>query len=123
MSEVHSQTFVKVNAPVDDGVADLVLALSEFPALETIENCQGDGVEPAWVGFWYGNDWRALSEFVLGFLAPNLQSRVGDSADVMIKATEYGRPRGEIVVRPGNMPQIVEVVATLDRNSGYCDGK
>lgn len=40
-SAPHKQTYVKVNAPVDVGVATMVAALSMFPTLVTISSCEG----------------------------------------------------------------------------------
>ncbi len=127
MTACHKHVWVKVNAPVDHGVAELVEALSMFNGLETIESCEGDDNVPAWVGFWYGNHWddpwRGLAEFVLGYLAPYLGQKVGDGAGLIIRSTESGRPRGEITVRSGAMPQVVEAVLSLARNSECSDGR
>ena len=41
MDVPHAQTFVKVNAPVDSGIAPLVSALSRFPGLVTLSSCEG----------------------------------------------------------------------------------
>lgn len=39
--QAHRPTIVKVNAEVDEGIAPLVAALSEFPALRTLNSCEG----------------------------------------------------------------------------------
>jgi hypothetical protein len=39
---MHREVPVKVTAWVDEGVADLVLALNEIPGLETLDSCQED---------------------------------------------------------------------------------
>jgi|SRR5271166_680988 len=42
----HAQILVKVNAPVDVWIADVVMALNEFPKVYTTQSCQGDDPEP-----------------------------------------------------------------------------
>lgn len=37
---MHRQIWVKVNALVDEGIVELVNALSSFPKLQTYESCQ-----------------------------------------------------------------------------------
>ena len=46
----HEETFVKVNARVDSGIAPLIAALNEFPGLCTVDSCEGG----AWVRFRFG---------------------------------------------------------------------
>ncbi len=54
----HAQTWVKINAPVDAALDELMCVLSTFPRLQTIESCQGNRTRPAWVCFSYGNSWE-----------------------------------------------------------------
>jgi hypothetical protein len=61
---VHEQVLVKVNAPVDRGVAPLVEALNRFPGVVSVESCEGDGEREAYVSFHYGDDWKQLADFV-----------------------------------------------------------
>ena len=85
----HKQCWVKVNAPVDCGVADLVEALSSFPMLQTRESCECLGEECAWVGFSYGQLWTEMADFSFAYFCPELFRRVGDDAAQRIK---NGRP-------------------------------
>lgn len=105
LKKPHKQTWVKVNASVDDGVAELVRSLNAFPRLQTIESCQGRSDRPAWVCFSYGeywNDsWRDLADFVLGYLGPGLARAVGDGASITLRVTNSGLVRAELTVRPG----------------------
>ena len=39
---MHSTTWAKVNAPVDEGIAEVVELLSAIPGLQTLDSCQGD---------------------------------------------------------------------------------
>src|ERR1700683_5790255 len=76
----HVETFVKVNAKVDVGIAPVIAALSEFEGLETVESCEGYSDGPsAFVMFRYG-DWRQcgalLFERLLAAMDPNLRADV-----------------------------------------------
>lgn len=106
----HERTWVKVNAVVDAGIAEIVAELGQYRHLQTLESCQGgkteDGVEhPAWVCFRYGDywesPWRAASEFVLGVLGPELAGKVGDGASVLLRVVPDGSVDCELAVRPG----------------------
>src|SRR6478736_6486599 len=104
---VREQEWAKVNVPVERGVAGLVSALSEFPGLEIIDSCEGSEDEPAWICFRFGRywetkePWREIAEFALGFLAPKLFERVGDSAALTIGPTPSGGMLADLAVRPG----------------------
>lgn len=113
----HKQVWVKVNAPVDVDVKDLVTGLNAFPMLETVESCQGAPGEAAWICFRYGaywnHPWRELAEFVLGYLAPGLASLVADDVNVRIQVTASGLIFGELSVRPGAKSRVSRAVRTL----------
>ena len=118
MNGPHKQVWAKVNAPVDEGVAALVEALSAFPQLRTRESCESvDGKGTSWVCFTYGQDgtedWRALAEFVLGYLAPSLMRDLGDLVNIRINATNF--TIGELSVRPGVMPRALKALRRLRR--------
>jgi len=91
----HAQTWVKVNAPVDQQISGIVTALSLFPSLETIESCGGAENRGPWVCFRYGayweHPWRDLADFVLGYMAPALREKVGDDVSVRIQTTPSGQ--------------------------------
>jgi hypothetical protein len=113
----HKQLWVKVNAPVDNGVSEIVSALSRFPLLETVESCEGDGNTGAWVCFRYGSywnhPWRELAEFVFGYLAPNMNKAIGDDATVRVQVTSSGQIFGELSVRPGSAHRVAEALCAL----------
>lgn len=129
----HSQAWVKVNAPVDEGVRGIIEALSAFPKLETIESCEGDSIKGPWVCFRYGSYWddsgHELSNFVLGFLGKNLMALVGDDALISIQVLTSGNLMAELSVRHGAAPRIEAALKELLRdfsafqrhNSEYCD--
>jgi hypothetical protein len=55
LSDHHTSEFVRVNAPVDSGIAEVVAALANFPKLCTISSTQGnDEDHGANVRFRYG---------------------------------------------------------------------
>jgi hypothetical protein len=130
----HSQKWVKVNVPVDEGISGIISALGEFPLLETVESCQGDNVSGPWVCFRYGvywdNSWCELSNFVLGYLSPRLYETVGDDVSIKIQTTPTGNIFGELSVRPGAASRVEAALWNLARdfsvsqrrNSGYCGG-
>jgi hypothetical protein len=101
----HEQTWVKVNAPVDQRISGIISALGEFPSLESIESCEGRRSHGAWVCFRYGSywkhPWKDLAEFVLGYLAPGLVEALGDDVSVRIQVTPSGQIFGELSVRAG----------------------
>lgn len=113
----HNQVYTKVNVPVDEGMRELIDALSLFTRLETIESCQGYKTRDAWVCFNYGDywnhPWKELAEFVLGQLGPKLAHEVGDNADVSIHVSENGQIRGEIFIRHGALSRVSDVILKL----------
>ena len=121
--KTHSITWVKVNAPVDKGIKDLVRPLSLFPKLQTIESCQGDSTRWPWVCFYYGSywkhQWKELSDFVLGFLGPGIiRKKVGDVCNVSIKVTENGQILGEFFVNRDAIPKVTKAITKLYREYG-----
>ena len=127
----HVQTWVKVNAPVDEGIAELIEALSAFPKLETFASCQRDAAEPslpsakegqpARIFFRYGQHdhahaYQELAEFVLGYLGPGLLGEMGDRVAVKIHVVTEYIIEGELVVRQGVIPRTVKTLRRLRRN-------
>jgi len=106
----HKAVWVKVNVQVDAGIADLISALSLFPALQTIESCQG---EPAWICFRYGQGYSDLTEFICGYFGIGLARMVGDAATVLIRVTESEIIRGELSIRPGMITATTEAIKQL----------
>jgi len=112
----HDQVWIKVNAPVDSGIAALIAALSAFPKLQTIESCQGINGW-AWVCFVYGKHWekpwQELADFVLGFLGPRLAQELGDRIRVSLQVTEAGQVRAEMDVNSAAIPATVKLLNEL----------
>jgi hypothetical protein len=113
----HREVPVKVNAWVDERVADLVSVLSEFNGIMTLESCQGNRDSRAWISFRYGSlrheSWRELAEFVLGFLGPKLAHDIGDVAEVRICVSSFGMPQGEISIAPGAEAKVAKALKRL----------
>ncbi|HLX55195.1 MAG TPA: hypothetical protein VKR58_14725, partial [Aquella sp.] len=62
---MHSTTIVKVNAPIDVGVARLVEAFNISPLIQTIDSCEDDGIlNKARVTFLYKKSVDDLFQFV-----------------------------------------------------------
>jgi len=121
---MHNQSWVKVNAPVDQRISGIVAALSLFPSLETIESCEGTAKDGAWICFRYGSywehPWHDLADFVLGYMAPSLRAKVGDDASVRIQATPSGQFFGELSIRPQAVSNVETALRELVRNFSVC---
>ena len=88
----HAQAWVKVNAPVDTGVVELVTVLNSIEGLETLQSCQGDaGGRDGYVYFACG-DWHKMCEFVFHTIGPKLKSRADDDVTLTVEATSGELP-------------------------------
>ena len=107
---MHPQSWVKVNAPVDAGIAELVSALSEIDGLQTLESCQG-GSTHAFVYFWYGKDWREMAEIVFGVIAPVLKEIY--EATVSVSIFGQGAPMAKLAMSPDSIPTVTAAIYTI----------
>ena len=133
MIKNHKQVWAKVNVPVDVGVKSLVESLNAFLGLQTLESCEGNKDESAWICFVFGNYWKHpwhdLANFVLDYLGPRLAQEIGDVAQITLRVTGHGHFRGELSVRPGALELTTSTLQQLatdfngsDRKSAYsCD--
>lgn len=110
----HEQVWVKVNAQVDQGVAELIEALSEFPELMTVESCQTDG-EDVWVCFVSGEGWEHLSRITFESLGPRLMEEFGDRLTLSVQITESGQYRAEMTVFKGIISAVSKSIRQLAR--------
>jgi hypothetical protein len=95
----HPQTWIKVNAPVDAGVAEIVAALNSVDGLETLQSCQGDpGEKDGYVYFACG-DWKRIAELVFKQIGPELKRRVDDDATLIVEATSAEWPMAKLSFR------------------------
>ena len=86
----HQQTWVKVNAQVDTGIAELVSLLNKVPGLETLQSCQGlPGESPAYIYFHCG-EWEEVCRFAFSVLAPRLPQI--EEVSVLVETFAGSRP-------------------------------
>lgn len=113
MNASHRQVWVKVNAPVDEGVAGLVSALSKVDGLETIESCQGspDG-SPAFVFFRLG-DWRRCGAYLFDHLLPAIPQDLRECVTVEIRSFDRDSTIARLSVEVGAIPAVTACVGML----------
>jgi|TARA_R110000744_G_scaffold173848_1_gene292571 hypothetical protein len=91
----HKQVWTKVNASVDEEIAEIVSLLSEIPGLQTIQSCEGEpGGRPAYVYFYYG-DWSQIGRLAFDGLAPRLD-RAGDDVTISVEMFNGSAPMGRL---------------------------
>jgi len=96
----HREVSVKVNAWVDEGIADLVTALSEIEGLVTLESCQGGSSEhDAFVIFRYG-DWRKCGELLFGKILPQMPPDLRAGVSLRLQAYDTDTALGRITIDP-----------------------
>jgi hypothetical protein len=96
----HRQVPVKVNAWVDEGIAGLVTALSEFEGLVTLETCQGHVEErDAFVVFRYG-DWQRCGELLFGRILPTMSPDLRADVSLRLQAYDADTALGSITLEP-----------------------
>ena len=109
---VHPQVWIKVNAQVDAGVADLVETLNSFDGLVTLQSCQGEtGRQPASVYFAF-EDWRKLAEFALERIGPTLQNCPGETK-IAIEAVNGSRPIARLTFSTESMHYITSALKRM----------
>jgi len=99
MRRPHKEVEVKVNAVVDEGVADLIVALSDVPGLVTMESCQGGDGQDAYV-FFVMPDWRQIGEFLFERLLPAMSPDLRSVVALRIQAYDTKFARGSITLDP-----------------------
>ncbi|SPJ15040.1 hypothetical protein SBDP2_2090001 [Syntrophobacter sp. SbD2] len=117
----HPQVWVKVNTPVDSGVAELVCLLNQVDRLFTLDSCQGrDGW--GYVYFRYGN-WRKLGHFVFAELAPALREIEEVTLDV--QSVNGNEPMARLSFRTETISRIVSVLGLVvnGHRSEYSHGR
>jgi len=90
---------VKINAWVDEGIAELVAALSRVKGLETLESCQGDAERDAFVIFRYG-DWRKCGELLFGQILPRMSPDLRADVSLKLQAYDTDTVSGRIMLEP-----------------------
>jgi hypothetical protein len=95
-TERHEQVWVKVNVPVDRGIARVVSILNRLEGLHTLDSCEGIlGAKPAHVYFNYG-DWRRIGQLVFEQIGPALWGKFGNEAVVSLEVFNESEPMGKL---------------------------
>jgi hypothetical protein len=119
-SKHHRQVWTKVNAPVDEGVAELVSVLNQVDRLFTLDSCQGHN---GWgyIYFRYGN-WRELGHFVFGKMAPGL--RKIEEITLEVQSVNGNEPMARLGFRTETISRIVSALDLVvnGHKSRYSDG-
>ncbi len=109
----HKEVAVKVNALVDEGIAELVAALSEIDGLATLESCQGEpGEADAFVLFRHSN-WRQSGAMLFEELMPALGDVMRNHVSLRLEAFENGGAMGSILVDPAAVDELTDIVRSL----------
>lgn len=95
----HPQTWIKVNAPVDEGVAEIVAILNTVDGLETLQSCQGEPGEREGYVYFACGDWQKISQFVFEHIGPVLKERLEEDATLVVQATSSDEPMAKLSFR------------------------
>lgn len=112
---MHQQTFVKVNARCDKGIAPLVIALNELYGVETLDSCQDDGLWGATVFFTFGDTWSTLAT-LLQELSDQLANLWPLSCEYSMRLEWLGsnnRPRAQISLPPQHIETLAAAIKEL----------
>jgi hypothetical protein len=83
----HQQIWIKVNASVDEGIAEIVSVLNTVDGLETVQSCQGHPGEHDGYVYFFCGDWKRMSQFVFEQVGPKLKERLDEDATLRLEAT------------------------------------
>lgn len=115
MMTLHEQQWVKVNAPVDVGVAKLVDVLNSVEGLETLQSCQGEpGGRDGYVYFAYG-DWRKICDLVFQKIGPKLKKIADEDARLVVDATSGDAPMAKLSFRAEAADRVVSALKEVLR--------
>ncbi|MGH9257940.1 MAG: hypothetical protein ACRD3C_25550 [Vicinamibacterales bacterium] len=112
----HPQVWVKVNALVDTGVAEIVSLLNQVPHLRTIDSCQGGPGHLAHVCFYMG-DWKQIGEFLFEKLLPEL-APAGEDVRLSVEVFNNSEPMGSLRFHPAASALVASAIRrTLQEHS------
>ena len=118
----HRQVWVKVNAQVDEGIAEIIALLNTIPHLQTIDSCQGAENARAFIYF-YLNGWKSVGHFLFEVLEPNLRPITG--TEVSVEMFNGSDPMGKICFRAESEKEVCSALktalATLHKFPCSCD--
>ena len=92
----HDQIWVKVNAPVDAGVAEIVSVLNSVDGLETLQSCQGDSGGRSGYVYIACGDWQKMCHLVFQRIGPVLKNKVDEDAKLTVDATSSEAPMAKL---------------------------
>jgi hypothetical protein len=107
----HREVPVRVNAFVDEGIAELVATLNDFPSVQTLQSCQGGSGREAYV-FLKCEDWKSTCEFLFGKIAPALREKI-DEESLRLEVFGNVDPVGKIAFQPESMAEITSEIKRL----------
>lgn len=111
----HPQRWIKVNAPIDEGVAEIVELLNQVDGLETLQSCQGEpGYRDGYVYFACG-DWKRLSQFVFERIGPTLKEKLDEDATLTVEATNAEEPMAKLTFRAEASGMVVSALKEVLR--------
>ena len=109
----HRQVCIKVNAEVDEGVTDLVSALSDFEGLITIESCQGEpGRHDAFVLF-HCRDWRSCGSVMFDKIYPALDPNLRAVVSLSVETLGEDAALGRVGVDPAKLSELAAAVGRV----------
>ena len=104
---------VKVNAFVDEGIAELVSVISCIPNLETIESCQGGYDERKAFVLFRLKKWRDTGQFLFDRLLPKLSPDLRSQVALSIRAYDNDNAIASIEFDAMAMPELINCIKTL----------
>ena len=113
----HKEVPIKVNVWADSGVAPVVLALNEFPNVETLDSCEGIAEKGAYVYFrCCGNSFEPRAKETLDFvfqLSLALRSHPNPLTDYRLRLEWMAsdEPMAEIVTQRDNIGALAEKIS------------
>jgi hypothetical protein len=118
LSGEHTQVVVKVNAEVDERVAPLVSALNEFDGVITLDSCQGDACQMAYVYFTRTGTANGLLSFVnelAGSLNARLSARQNEYELVLEWTAGTEKPLAVLRTRPDYLSELANALSDAAR--------
>ena len=105
---------MKVNAPVDNGVAEIVSLLNSVEGLETLQSCQGDPDRPGYVYFLCGN-WQNVCRLIFEQMGPALKREVDEDATLTVEATSTEHPMAKLSFKAESAGMVVSALKEVLR--------
>jgi|SRR5208337_4624165 len=111
----HTQTWIKVNAPLDEGVAEIVSILNTVDGLGTFESCQGEPGEREGYVYFACGDWKRISQLAFERLGPVLKEKLYDDATLIVQVTGSDEPMAKLSFRAEASSMVVSALKEVLR--------